>query len=71
MIKSTSKKVKTEKKTIKHEAIKAQQRKFSLPYSSAKPSEVTNVYWIYAIRKKGRYPKATERSGKWLIFVEP
>lgn len=35
-----------------------------------KPSEVTEVYWIYAIRKEGKYPEATPRSGKWLIFVD-
>ncbi|MEM3565192.1 MAG: DUF1917 domain-containing protein [Candidatus Jordarchaeaceae archaeon] len=40
-------------------------------YSDAKPSEVTDVYWIYAFRKKGEYPKPKSRSGKWLIFVNP
>lgn len=40
-------------------------------YSNAKPSEVTDVYWIYAERRKGKYPKPTPRSGKWLIFVDP
>ncbi len=54
-----------------HELIKAKQREISLPYSDAKPSEVTDVYWIYAERKRGKYPKATPRSGKWLIFVDP
>lgn len=54
-----------------HELIKATQREISLPYSDAKPSKVTDVYWIYPIRKKGKYPKATPRSGKWLIFVDP
>ncbi|MCW7075225.1 MAG: DUF1917 domain-containing protein [Candidatus Methanospirare jalkutatii] len=65
-----------------HELIKAKQSEkheeeaeiFSLPdsdYSDAKPSEVTDVYWIYAERKRGKYPKATPRSGKWLIFVDP
>lgn len=38
---------------------------------NAKPSEITDVYWIYAIRKKGKYQKPTPRSGKWLIFVDP
>jgi len=33
------------------------------------PSEVTDAYWLRAERKSGRYPKYTERSGKWLIFV--
>jgi hypothetical protein len=32
---------------------------------------VIDVPWIYAIRKKGEYPKPTPRSGKWLIFVKP
>lgn len=54
-----------------HELIKKMQRRKSLPYSDAKPSEVIEVYWIYAIRKKGKYPKPTPRSGKWLIFVDP
>jgi hypothetical protein len=35
-----------------------------------KPSGVTDVYWLYAERKKGKYPKP-RRSGKWLIFVDP
>ena len=47
------------------------QREMSLPSSDVKPSEVTDVYWIYAERKKGKYPKPTSRSGKWLIFVDP
>ena len=54
-----------------HKFIKAKQREISSPYSDAKPSEVTDVYWIYAIRKMGKYPKPTPRSGKWLIFVDP
>lgn len=36
----------------------------------AKPSEVTEEYWIRAIRKTGHYPKSTERNGKWLIFAD-
>ncbi len=59
-----------EKKANRHGSIKAKQRELSLPYSDAKPSEITDVYWIYAMRKKGKYPKATQRSGKWLIFVD-
>ena len=53
-----------------HELFKAKQKEISLPYSDVKPSEVTDVYWIYAVRKRGKYPKATPRSGKWLIFVD-
>lgn len=41
-----------------------------LPPSDAKPSEITDIYWIYAVREKGSYPKPTQRSGKWLIFVD-
>ena len=37
----------------------------------ANPSEITQVYWLYAFRKKGQYPKLASRSGKWLIFVSP
>ena len=57
------------KKADMHESIKAKQREISLPYSEAKPSEVSDVYWIYAKRERGEYPKSTQRSGKWLIFV--
>jgi hypothetical protein len=38
--------------------------------SDAKPSKITDVYWVYAARKKGEYPKPTPKSGKWLIFVD-
>ena len=41
----------------------------SSPYSNAKPSEVTDVYWLSAERKKGKYLSHSSRSGKWLIFV--
>jgi hypothetical protein len=51
-------------------SLKKMQREVSLPYSNAKPSEVTDVYWIYAKRKKGKYPSLTQRSGKWLVFVD-
>ena len=37
---------------------------------NAKPSEVREVHWIYAFRKKGEYPESTSKSGKWLIFVD-
>ncbi|RLI69082.1 MAG: hypothetical protein DRP02_11335 [Candidatus Gerdarchaeota archaeon] len=42
-----------------------------LPFAhpDAKPSEVRDVYWLYAKRKKGNYPAYTPRGGKWLIFV--
>lgn len=34
-----------------------------------KPSLVADRYWLYATRKKGKYPSHTKRGGKWLIFV--
>lgn len=40
-----------------------------MPYLDAKPSEVIDVYWIYAKNDKSEYLKATVRSGKWLIFA--
>lgn len=58
------------KKVSDHESLKKLQREVSLPFSDAKPSEVTDAYWIYAERKKGRYPKPSQRSGKWLVFVD-
>lgn len=33
------------------------------------PSNVSNVYWLFAEREIGDYPCDTSRSGKWLIFV--
>ena len=52
-----------DKNSNRHEAIRAKQ--------NAKPTEVFDAYWIFATRRKGKYPKATKRSGKWLIFVDP
>lgn len=58
------------KKNNMYKSIKAKQRATCLPDSECKPSEVTDTYWIDAIRKKGKYPKTTQRSGKWLVFVD-
>jgi hypothetical protein len=44
-------------------------RKASVQPGEARPSQVTDEYWLYAERKKGGYPAATLNSGKWLIFV--
>ncbi len=33
------------------------------------PTRETKERWIYAFRKVGEYPKSTERSGKWLIWL--
>lgn len=58
------------KENLEHDSIKAGQKKKSSDYSDANPSEVTEIAWIYAERKKGKYPKSTMNSGKWLIFVD-
>lgn len=34
-----------------------------------KPSQVNDVYWLFAKRETGTYPQHTEFGGKWLIFV--
>ena len=52
-----------------HEALKTIQIELARQYAEEKPSKVTEVYWLYAIRQKGTYPRPTSRSGKWLIFV--
>jgi len=57
------------KPDINHEDIKLSQRQASAPYAEGKPSEVKDVWWIYANRKVGSYPAATEQSGKWLVFI--
>jgi|SRR3989344_7638173 len=38
-------------------------------FSQNQPSRLTDDYWVYAERQKGKYPKHTSRGGKWLIFV--
>ena len=53
-----------------HEALKAKQIELAQQYAKMNPTEVTEVYWLYAIRQKGTYPKPTPRSGKWLVFVD-
>lgn len=40
-----------------------------LQNDKAKPSQVTDRYWLIAHRKSGKYPKPTVRSGKWLVFI--
>ena len=44
---------------------------YLLSHSSQDPSKTTDVYWIYAERKVGKYPELTPCRGKWLIFVNP
>lgn len=38
-------------------------------FADAKPSETTEVYWITARRKIGKYPRGSLRRGKWLVFA--
>lgn len=35
------------------------------------PSTSEEGYWIYARSSQGNYPAATERNGKWLIWLSP
>jgi len=44
-------------------------KKKVLNSSIIRPSQVDDIPWIYAERKKGEYPEQTENSGKWLIYV--
>ena len=39
-------------------------------FAESKPSEITDVYWICAKNKTKNCPVVTERSGKWLLFVD-
>lgn len=41
----------------------------AVSHGSKKPSEVFDSPWLSVKRKQGRYPKPTENSGKWLIFI--
>lgn len=50
--------------------LKKMQKKLSSLYSNSKPSEVTDIYWLYAFRKKGQYPERASKGGKWLVFVD-
>lgn len=39
------------------------------PHMENVPSQENNEYWLYAVRKQGKYPEPTARNGKWLVFV--
>ena len=52
-----------------HEPIKDLQKTSSQPFDDLSPSEVHEVYWLYARNRTGNYPSPTPRSGKWLLFV--
>ncbi len=47
----------------------SRQRRIAKPDADRRPTKVTQTFWIYAQRKHGSYPKATDQSGKWLLFV--
>jgi len=57
----------------KNEAVRVPRRQnvngVEASLANCKPTEMTDSYWIGAWRKLGSYPKATDRSGKWLVFV--
>lgn len=57
------------KNTDLPEKIKATQVQTAMPFADSNPSEVSDVFWIYALRQHGNYPAPTEQSGKWLVFV--
>jgi hypothetical protein len=56
----------------KYEAARARQDRtkkvFEPHVTNRKPTEETEAYWI-RVWSTGPQPKATERSGKWLLFV--
>ena len=52
-----------------HERIKNDQKASARSFGDLSPSQVEDVYWLYAANLKGNYPKPTPRSGKWLLFV--
>ena len=54
---------------MKHEEIKASQRELAREYEDCNPSEVTEVFWLYAERTDDDYPDTSERSGKYLLYV--
>lgn len=55
--------------TDKHERMINQQRRIAKQFEDLSPTEVQEVYWLYAERKKGSYPHQTQKGGKWLIFI--
>lgn len=44
-------------------------KKQSFSHKQKEPSEVEQVYYIYADCNDCDYPNPTEKSGKWLIFI--
>jgi hypothetical protein len=56
-----------DKAFVAHEAKKERWAKEAEPYAECRPSEVTDIPWIYIKRKQGQYGATTPKSGKWLI----
>jgi hypothetical protein len=57
------------KKNVRGEREAAMRKTETLLSFEPMPSQITDEYWLYAVRKRGQYPKATAKSGKWLLFV--
>src|SRR2546425_12674646 len=53
----------------RHELIKSDQKAAARLLDDPKPSQVKEVYWLYAENLKGNYSEPTPTSGKWLLFV--
>lgn len=53
-----------------HERNTAEQIDAAECFADCNPSEVTEVYWLYAKNESTEYPQATPNSGKWLVFVD-
>jgi hypothetical protein len=56
--------------TIKKNLSKSKSVKSEKDYEGCNPSDVTEIYWLTAFRKVGKYPSSTKNSGKWLIFED-
>ncbi len=53
---------------MKHEMMLSKQREVALAFKDSNPSEVTEVFWIYADREVGEYPEPTAQCGKYCVF---
>jgi len=58
---------KVAKAFVAHEAKKERWASEAEPYAERRPSEVTDIPWLYFKRKQGEYPATTPKSGKWLL----
>ncbi len=56
-----------DKAFVAHETKKEHWASESEPYTECRPSNVTDIPWLYIKRKRGEYPATTPKSGKWLI----